>query len=325
MTTSMKDTLFLTWIEHRRTRQLCARLGIPLRELVTRRKGALRYAQLSLRTVSALLRRRPRTLLVQNPSIVLSFLCLLLRPVFGYKLVVDAHNEAVEPFLHQSAIIRFITRTLLSRADITIVTNRQLAATVEKQGGRPLILPDGIPTPPDHRTTDLPGHFRIVLISTFAGDEPIEIVFEAMRELGDDVHLYVTGNPAKLREPLRAQLPRNVTLTGFLPEDGYWSLLASADAIMDLTTMSNCLVCGAYEAIAVNRPLILSRNDASVELFQGFAVFADNNPSSVVGSVRAVIKDRARMIEEQPQHLARFEAAWDRQAAALTQSIKARH
>ena len=274
------STLALTWMDQRRTQELCAGLDLELVVLKTRWRGPLRYVLLGWRTMNLLVRRRARVLLVQNPSLILATLAVLLRPMLGYRLIVDAHNEAVEPFINRQRWVKSLSRWVIRKADLTIVSNRQLAALVDGRGGRSFALPDPIPTPPaalPARTLD--GAFNVVLIATHAPDEPIEQVFEAVR--GTDVNLYVTGNPQRMAATLAARAPENVRFTGFLPDQDYWALLGSADGIIDLTLMEDCLVSGAYEALAVGTPMLLSNNRASVELFGGAAAFTDNTTADI--------------------------------------------
>lgn len=313
----MQKTLFITWIEHRRTRHLCERLDLPLVELISRKRGIRRYLELAARTISTLVRQRPEVLLVQSPSIVLALLALTLRPFFRYKLIVDAHNEAVEPYLHPTWTILRITRLLLRRADLTLVTNQYLARKVVEHGGEALILPDSIPAPPITKSLELRGEFSLVLISTFAGDEPFSIVVQAMQKMDSGTHLYVTGNPQKLPKEVRDSLPANMTLTGFLSEEDYWSMLASSDAVMDLTTMDHCLVCGAYEAVALERPLLLSANDASVDLFSDFAVFTDNTTDNLVNSINKLKELHRQIHAAMPESRRRFEESWEAHAKKL--------
>ena len=91
----------------------------------------------------------------------------------------------------------------------------------------------------------------------------------------------MTGNPSRMDPLLAARAPPNVRFTGFLPDPDYWALLRSADAIIDLTLMEDCLVSGAYEALAVGTPMLLSNNRASVELFAGAAAFTDNTTADI--------------------------------------------
>jgi glycosyltransferase involved in cell wall biosynthesis len=275
----MRNVLALSWFEHRRTTGLCHALNLELIVHSTRVGGALRYLILGVRTTALLVRRRPAILLVQNPSLILSALAVLLRPLLNYRLIVDAHNEAVMPFMNQQRWVRHLARWVIRKADLTIVTNRQLAQIVERHSGRPFTLPDPTPVPPPFAARALPGSFTAVLISTFAPDEPVAEVFAAVRGL--DIELYVTGNHRKLPSALLAAVPPNVHFCGFLPEEEYWSLLQSADAAVDLTLMDNCLVCGAYEALALGKPMLLSNNPATVELFSGAAVFTDNTAPDI--------------------------------------------
>jgi glycosyltransferase involved in cell wall biosynthesis len=268
------SVLALTWMDQRRTQELCAGLQLELVVLKTPRRGPLRYLVLGARTVALLARRRARVLLVQNPSLILAALAVLLRSMLGYWLIVDAHNEAVEPYINNQRWIRALSRWVIRRSDLTIVSNRHLADLVQAWGGRSFTLPDRVPTPPPGVGSALGGPFNVVLIATHAPDEPVAQIFEAVR--GSDVQLYVTGNPGRLAPALAADLPPNVRLTGFLPDAEYWTLLRSADGIIDLTLMEDCLVSGAYEALAVGTPMLLSKNRASVELFGEAATFTDN-------------------------------------------------
>src|SRR5260370_29935708 len=97
----MSGALALTWLQHRRTKELCAGLDIELLVLTTKLDGTLRYLVLGARTLVQLARRRPQVVLVQNPSLILAALAAALRGVLGYRLIVDAHNEAVVPFINR--------------------------------------------------------------------------------------------------------------------------------------------------------------------------------------------------------------------------------
>ncbi len=303
----MSGALALTWFEHRRTKEMCAGLEIELLVLATGLRGPLRYLVLSVRTLALLARRRPQVLLVQNPSLILAALAVAVRGLLGYRLIVDAHNEAVIPFINRQPWVARLSQWVIRRADLTIVTNRRLAARVLGQGGRPFTLADRVPVPPRLSTRTLDGASSIVLIATFAPDEPVAEVLEAVR--GTEVELYVTGDHRKLDQGIAASVPPNVRFTGFLDESDYWSLLRAADAIVDLTLMDDCLVCGAYEALALAKPMLLSNNSASVELFSDCAVFTDNTATDIRRAL-----ERLRL-----EHV-RLQAGAERKRAELTDS-----
>jgi glycosyltransferase involved in cell wall biosynthesis len=315
--------VFLTWVDHRRTTEIAQHLGMTRMALTSPRRGFARYLTLAGRTIEALRRARPRLVMVQSPSLVLSLLALALRPFLRYALVVDAHNEAVEPYLHPGALIRMLTYLVLRRAELVVVSNPALVSRVEARGGRALSLPDRIPTAPAHAAAarDAAG-FQVVVISTFADDEPIESVIESARTAADGVRYAITGNPARLPARVRDALPANVRLTGFLPEEEYWSLLAASDVIMDLTTMDDCLVCGAYEGMAVGNPLVLSGNRASVELFHDAALFTDNSVASLASVVRDARGQYAALRARMPAARERIDRLWNACAATLVARLQ---
>ena len=77
-------------------------------------------------------------------------------------------------------------------------------------------------------------------------------------------------------------------------EYDYWRLLTEASLIIDLTDMDNCLVCGAYEAISIEKPLILSKNNASVQTFNKNAVHVENTSESIKIAILDVIGNYSR-------------------------------
>ena len=316
---SDRPAIAVTWLEHRRMTELCAGLNIELAVYTTRLRGLLRYLVLGVQTLSLLVRRRPDVLLVQNPSLILAAFALVLRHVLRYRLMVDAHNEAVQPFTHRQPWVARLSRWVVRGADLTIVTNRHLAEHVVRQGGKPFILPDRVPSPPPVPTKALPGPFNVVLIATFASDEPCAEVFTAVR--GTDIELYVTGNTRKLSPGAVAAAPSNVHFMGFLDEQAYWSLLQAADAIVDLTLKENCLVCGSYEALALAKPMLLSDNPASRELFATSAVFTDNSSGDIRRCLALLRAQRPAL--EQAAECKRGELTdlWNSAARALSAAI----
>jgi glycosyltransferase involved in cell wall biosynthesis len=320
--TPASASLFLTWIEHRRTREIAARLRMPLLALTTPHRGLVRYLPLAWRTIAALRRLRPRVVVVQSPSLILSLLALALRPLLRYALVVDAHNEAVEPYLHANALMRALTYRVLRRADLVVVSNSSLVARVEARGGRALSLPDCIPASPPGSSASTAGGFKVAVICTYAADEPVAAVIESARLMDPDVTFAITGDPDRLPTSLREALPANLRLTGFLSEVDYWSLLASSDVIMDLTTMDDCLVCGAYEGLAAGKPLLLSNNRASVELFHDAALFTDNSVESLVRTVMDARKQYPLLLARIPLARARIDALWTAAADALVAKLQ---
>jgi glycosyltransferase involved in cell wall biosynthesis len=319
------NVIFVSWEDHRRTREICSALGIELHALVTNARGLKRYLRLIPRTVRLLSQKRAYTVIVQNPSIVLSILIILMRRMFSLCVFMDAHNEGVVPYLHPNASVQWVTRWLHRRCDHVIVTNKYLAEIVAKNRGRPLVLPDRIPAPPSEGDpVPMRGPFNVVLVATFVRSEPIGEVLDAAAQLGPEFQFYVTGNDRSLPPALRAAKPDNVTFTGFLSEPQYWSALRGADLVVDLTYVDNCLVCGAYEALAVGTPLILSRSAASIDLFGGAARFVDNSANEIALAIREARIGVAELRAEVKAVRERLGSAWEESAAIVRRQLQAR-
>ena len=282
----MSDAIWVTWENQRRNRALASSLEVELYEWSDLAAAARprRYLAPAWRTWRLLRRRRPRVVICQNPSLVLALLVLALRGVFGYKAVVDAHNAGLLPLEGRSWWLNRLSRLIQRGADLTLVTNETLARLVEGNGGRAFVLPDPIPT---FRLTPAcrpAGPSRIVVVCTYAEDEPYRAVFSAAGLLPPDVQVQVTGNFARAGiDP--SSVPPNVRLTGYLPEEAYVRLLADSDAVVDLTSRSDCLVCGAYEGIAAGTPLVLSDTEVNRAYFSKGVVYTGHEPEAIAHAI----------------------------------------
>lgn len=316
--------IWITWEEHRRSRELAAHLGAALFAYVSQRPYLLRVAQLSVRTLRLIVRVRPDLVVVQNPSIVLTTLACALRRALHYKVVVDRHSNFKQQELGNRSpkwrAFHFLSKYTVRAADVTIVTNETLSALVTSWGGRGFVLPDKIPTLSVCSGRSLAGKPGIVLISSHAADEPLKEALQAAA-LAEDLHFYITGDPARTVAAFPDLLRDNVHLTGYLPEAEYQSLLASADAVMTLTTAPNTLLCGAYEAVAVGKPLIISDQEALRRHFYKGTVVAQNTPRSLADAARRAVSERARLSTEMLDLRGELSASWAAQWDSFLQTL----
>jgi glycosyltransferase involved in cell wall biosynthesis len=316
------SALWVSWNAHRRTTGLCAAWDLPLHVIHSQRKGLARRIEQTLRTLGLLRQRRPSVLFVQNPSLALTVLAVLSRGTFGYYLVVDAHNEGVRPFARRGRLVHWLTRRLLRGADATIVTNGALVKDVDAAGGRALVLPDRLPEPewPGSHAAASEEVADIVVISSFMSDEPVGEIVAAATSL-PGVRFAFTGD-ARRFHGREIELPPNVRLTGYLPDKAFWKLLSQAAVICDLTLKPDCLVCGAYEALALAKPMVLSDNPATRELFGRAAVLTNNEAADIARAVRTAIDERDRLAANARVLREQYGAPWHLQAATAWESIR---
>lgn len=305
--------IWFTWENQRRNRELSTAFGAKLFEWVEIddiHNPLRKYALGIYRTFATLLTARPQIVFCQNPSLILSCFLVIAKRLFRFRICVDAHNAGLFPAEGRSSILLELAYVVQRYADLSLVTNEALKLHVENNGGRAFVLPDRIPSIPVVSPRALTGRVNLLFICSYGADEPYEAVFEAARHLQEDEFVYVTGNYAK-RGIAPGSLPPNVILTGYVSEDEYVRLLRSVDATIDLTTRDNCLVCGAYESVAVEKPMVLSDTLALRQYFNLGAVYAINNAEGIFCAIREVI-DRQRELTLQVGKLKALRSAqWE--------------
>ena len=281
------DRIWITWEKQRRNQTLSAELQAELHELLINAPRPIKYCILLVRTFMLVFRKRPRVLFVQNPSIVLSAFAVILARIFSAKLVVDEHNAGLFPLEGKSKTLNKIAQWIVRKSDYVIVTNENLLKYVSQWGGRGLVLPDPLPKFQTHKLQPRnDDKFKVTFVCTWAADEPYMEVIDAAKDLEDSVNIYMTGRYSGKINP--ESLSKNVILTGFLSDQAYVDLLNSSNAVMVLTTRDDCLNCGAYEAISLGKPVVLSDTAALRAYFRQGTVFVRNDKQSIVQALLQV-------------------------------------
>ena len=287
--------LFLAWgpPSHTRRSELMARkLGIPLRRIhVLKMKPYLapvRYVIQAAMTLITLLRERPKVVFIQNPPIFAPLFVWMYCALTGSALIIDSHTDALQSDLWRWSlpVHNFLSR----RALTTLVTNDHLNQIVRSWGAKCQIIVDVPSELPTGRPYPLAHSFNIAMVSSFAPDEPLGEVAQVAQSL-PDVGFYVTGDPVQGFKRLPVNPPANVHLTGFLPDEEYYGLLRSVQAVMALTTEDHTMQRGACEAVWLGQPIITSDWPLLRQTFHKGAVHVDN---TVEGIRDGVLQMRAR-------------------------------
>ena len=247
------------------------------------------YPLLAVRMVVALLGRRPGAAVVAVPPFIAPLVGLPVFRLMRTSFAVDVHSGALldRRWRWSIGILAAISR----RAVVALVTLPSLEEPLRARGVETLVLPDPLPhlveAHADAATdapTDRDAGVRplVVAICGWGLDEPIEALVESARDR--PWRLVLTGRPRR-----EIDCPLNVTLTGFLDAPGYGSLLADADAIVVLTDREDTLLSGAWEAISLGRPLVLSGTQALRATFGDGLTYVDNDAASIAAGIGAVL------------------------------------
>jgi len=306
---------WITWEDHRRSRELAAAFACDYIPLASNRGYALRTLELGWRTVRVLMKRKPRLLFIQNPSLMLAALACAMKPLLRYALIVDRHSNFELRTLTPPAPVRFVfdrlSRWTTRCADLTIVTNETLRVLADSWGGRGIILQDKLPTLGAAPAPLARPGSHLVFVCTFSEDEPVAEVIEAARRLPDGITVHVTGNDRKLPARLRESAPDNVVFTGFIPDADYQALLAACDGVIGLTTRPVTLLCCAYEAVSLGKPMVLSRHDDLMDYFRRGTVPTDNSAADLARAMVDLVQRRDELEAEVAVLAEELRADWD--------------
>ena len=282
----------------------------------------MRYLRNIPRTMATIQDRRPAVVIATNPSIVLGLLLLFLRRLYGFKLVSDAHYVGVRAD-NDSWLLQRVIDFHNARVDLVVVTNEGQARFLSTLGTPAYVCQDPLPDLPSAmQPRPTLGDRSALLICSFDPDEPYEAAFEAFSGLQEDgFTLFVSGNYRKAKTDL-SRFPW-VRLLGFLSTDEYYGYLRSTGVVLDLTTKEDCLVCGAYEALAAEKPLIVSRTVALSEYFGDAVVLTDNTPEAIRDSVRLAFAQRDELVERAKAWVASNHPYMDERIAGLRSLLMA--
>jgi glycosyltransferase involved in cell wall biosynthesis len=243
------------------------------------------------------------------PPLALTVLCLVRRRKGGV-LVVDAHTRAV--LRHDSVRPTFVA--LARRADVVIVASEALRARLAEHGVEALAIHDPLgrrsPTLAEGGGPAPRSRFVVVFPAGWRDDEPVPALLEAAR-LVPDIDIVITG-----RSTPALTVPANVRLTGYLDEDRYTTLLASAGAVLALTTRSMTMQRAGYEAMEHGRPLVASDTDVLREFFTAGTVFASPDAASLAAAIEEA-RRRAPELSAEMAVLREARVAEDQRAAEV--------
>lgn len=323
-----EQALFLVWgpPSHGPRSQVFARkLGIDALHFVhaTKRRGLLaapfKYSYQAIKTLWLLFRQRPKIVFVQSPPSFAVFFVYLYCALMNGRFVVDAHSDAMQaPYWTRP---QWLYRFLARQAVTTIVTNEHFQEQINSWGGHAFVLRDIPTTFPKSGAYPFNGAFNVVVVNTFAEDEPLAEVLAAAAEL-EGVHFYVTGKKRSDGQPIPGPVPANVHFTGFLPNEEYYAMLDGCQAVMCLTTRNHTMQRGACEALSLGKPIITSDWSLLRTYFNKGTVHVDNTTLGIGQGVQEMMSEYGRYQSGIKQLQTEQQQEWHSKVTLLTELIQ---
>ena len=312
---SQKRILYVAWVPYdRRANSFAQALGTEACLIHYFRIGqAIKYPFMAIKTMFILMQRRPKVILAMSPPLFCPFIIYLYCILFRAHFIIDAHTGSFD-FPPWGTWLLPLNKFLCKKALVTIVTNEHLASVVQSWSGTALVMNPPILFP-NYDFKSLEKKINLLLVNTFASDEPLEEVLEAAKGF-PHVDFYITGDLSFASSTILENKPENVHFTGFVPYSEYVGLLKSVDGVLALTTRNNTLQSGGEEALFMGKPLITSRFPFLMKFFYKGTVYVESTVKGISQGIKDLLKNRKKMTSEMLQlreeHLENWNHCLDR-------------
>jgi len=292
-----KKVVWLSWHYAARSRSMAKVLDIPILEYFNNKNALIRHSLSTIWTIWVLLKKRPKVVFIQLSFMLLNIVALYKLLTFGRTIIVaDCHTKALrrkaKGLLHY--IFWPIKRATFNLVNISIVSNIGMEKDVKELHNNYLMIPDKIPEVDFTKNASEEKYF--VYVSSFAVDEPFNEIFEVAKKIPNDIKLYWTGKiPKNISIP--NDKPNNLIFTDYISFEEYYNLIANASAILALTTEEDCLQSGAYEALAVETPMVLTDSLALKTYFGKSALYSNHTPNGITEKLLSTLSDREYLLK----------------------------
>lgn len=309
---------FVAWNITMRSKVLAAYLHAQVIRYQVPTNRVLRlfnYPFLMLITFGKLLQQKPDIVFVQLPPIQVSIPIYFYCKLHKKKLIFDSHSGIFFiKGLHQR-FYYYLYCQMIKRINLNLVHNESILSRNCLKNTHTVLLEDKLPYEPSTYTLSQP--LNVVVICGYGKDEPIQEILKAS-QLIPDINFYLTGKSNKLKH---CQLPQNVQLTGYLNDNEYEKLLRTADLIIVLTTRPDTVLCGAYEAVGLEKPLITSDTQTLKKYFNKGTIFTANNVESIAQAITEARKNLDRLHIEIADLRKEKEITWQKQFEPVKEII----
>lgn len=320
----MNNILFLTWASyHRRPELLAQNFNAKSVFISYGQSGNLlqfpfRYIMQTWKSWGVLVREHPDVIFVQNPPIFAVMVVAFYARCYGARYIIDSHTGAFlsSKWRWSAGLHRALSRGAL----ITIVHNKSQEKIVQNWRCPYFVLsytpgeyPVGEPYP-------FHGNFNVVMPCGLQVNEPLDILFEAARHL-PDVSFFVTGDDKHINKHLLKNKPDNIHLTGYLPYGRYVGLLRGASAIMNLINSDHTMLMGAFEAVSLGVPLIVSDWPLLRDYFSLGTIYIANTVEGVCKGVQQMQDEHTSLQREILLMREQFYIEWQQKFTELQQIL----
>jgi len=242
---------------------------------------------------------------------------------FKGHVIPDLHTAAITDNYH--GLQKILARWIWVKCPLLLIHNQEskdyLSKSIPCIQKKIFVLEDSIPLILKEKKNSALQKPICILISRFADDEPIEEFLQAIINI-TNCQFFITGNYNKANYDLSMYYSDNITFTGFVSDKEYLSLLNSSDFITILTKREMTLLSGGYEALALEKPYIISKTRTLIDYFDNSAIYTENTVTKIQESVNLMLEE----IDERKKNVSTFKVEkvkqWEKKASELYSVLK---
>lgn len=279
----------------------------------------LKYILQFFKTLSILFRDKPNLVYVTNPPVFAPMTVYLYCLFSGASFIMDTHPPAL--YIPKWKWTLPLQRAMARRAAANIIDQTRYKELFKSWGAKAFVIERPqveIDQSKLKRILD-DEKFHVTVINTFDGDEDLDLIIEAARQL-PNICFHILGDTDYAPAGMIENAPENVRFTGYIV-DSFFDQLHSSNAVMVTTQYAHSLLAGALEGMVLRKPLILSDRPTLTEYFTKGTVFVEHTVEDMIAGIQAS-KDHEETLKQEIDELAvEKKLRWEKEFTRMLQSI----
>ena len=278
----------------------------------------LKYIINTFITLNILNKENPDVIFVVNPPVFTVLIVWIYCIFHNCTYIVDTHSAAFTA--KRWSIFLWLYRFLSKHAFINILHNKTLEQKVANWGVPTANIGEVVFQLQLGKSYPFGEGFKVVFVSLYSEDEPLEEVIEAARKM-PSVNFYITGSLRRAPKTIINEASENVIFTDFLPDEMYGALLKGSDIVICLTKNDNTMQNGAYEALTLGRPIITSSWPVLRNTYYKGAICINNSSNNLISAINRIKHNHSRYIREIIELRAELQSSWEKKFSKLLEVL----
>jgi hypothetical protein len=310
--------VFISWSKEgsRRTEHLAKFLNFEIfrfslfpRKLIF---SIIKFPIQFFKTIIYLFKTKPEIVIIEFCQPIIGLSSFIYKYFYGKKIIVDMHSG---PFVSKKwQFFKPITHFVLKNSDLILIHDETIKEKlIFEKNKKIVVLHDPIFF---KKSPSLNNKEYFVFPASWDKDEPIKEIIKASFLL-KNIEIFITGKKRiKIHE-----VPQNLKFTGFLPDEDFYNLLKNSKGIISLTKWDYTLTFASFEAINLEKPLIVSNKKSFRKFFGDSVIYVENEPYSIAEGIKNLILNYDFYLNKIKDFKKKFLFVWEKEMELFKREI----